>query len=379
VPEDLDQRLGQMDADPAAINKLAFAARGPEDAITAAAAVRKCTKPTLAMAMGAEGLLSRLAARKFGAWGTFAALDEDAASAPGQPTLDQIRHLYRWDRQGPETMLFGVIGWPIAHSMSPAIHNAALAAAEIDGLYLPLLVRPGRDDFFRLLDAIGEHPWLDVRGLSVTIPHKHHALEYVGQAQCDPLAVRIGAVNTITFQPDGTLAGDNTDYAAALDSLCGAMDIPPEQLAGRSVAVLGAGGVARAVVAALAHYHADVTIYNRTRRRAEQLAAEFDARSGDLSAAPGPAEIVINCTSVGMHPHVEQTPLESLPKSAGVVFDTIYNPVRTRLLTQARHAGATAISGLEMFVAQAAAQFQRWLARPAARDVMRQIILDRLG
>ncbi len=377
-PDDLHQHLKQMDASTAAVNKVAFAAAGPEDAIAAGAAIAAANKPTLALAMGEHGLLSRLAARRFGAFGTFAALAGGAESAPGQPTLGQVRQLYRWDRQGDQTELFGVIGCPIAHSMSPAIHNAALAAADYDGLYVPLLVDPKRGDFFRFLDAIVENPQLSWRGLSVTIPHKQHALEYVGAANCDELAVQIGAVNTITFQPDGSLRGDNTDYAAALDSLCQAMEITRQDLAGRSVTVLGAGGVARAVVAALRHYRADVTICNRTIRRAEMLAEEFNCRAAALRSAPVDSEIIINCTSVGMHPATDACCIDRIGPEVAIVFDTIYNPVRTKLLRLAEKTGAATLTGVDMFVAQGAAQFETWTGQSAPRDVMRQVILEHL-
>ncbi|HUU22865.1 MAG TPA: shikimate dehydrogenase, partial [Phycisphaerae bacterium] len=194
------------------------------------------------------------------------------------------------------------------------------------------------------------------------------------------LARAIGAVNTITIGPDGDLQGHNTDYAAAVDALTGAMDISREELSGRPVALLGAGGAARAIVAALRHYHAEVTIYNRTLVRAERLAAEFGARAEPLDAAKDlDAEIVINCTPIGMHPNVDVSPLERIPPCAKVVFDTIYNPIETRLLRLAADAGARTVSGLEMFTNQAVAQFEIWTDRPAPREVMRQVVIDRLN
>ena len=377
-PADLDAIVDAMEASDAAVNKVAFAAAGPDEALRAFDVLRRCRKPTIALAMGEEGLLSRIAAPKFGAFGTFAALAAGAESAPGQPTIDQLRGLYRWDSIGPGTTLYGVIGCPVGHSMSPAIHNAAIEAAGLDGLYVPLLVHPDEECFRRLLDGIRRRTWLDWRGLSVTIPHKEHALRAVGAAGCDPLAVTIGAVNTISLEPDGSLRGDNTDYAAAIDSLCGALEIERPHLAGRKVAVLGAGGVSRAIAAGLADCGARVTVYNRTRARAEELAGDFGARGGDLADAPGDAEVVINGTSVGMHPRADATPLPNLPSTVRLVFDTIYNPIQTRLLTEARAAGAAVLTGVDMFVAQGAAQFERWTGQAAPRDIMRAVIVERL-
>ena len=390
VPADLDTISAAMDqsdapvkepaAAIAAVKKVVFAAGGPEDSLRALDILRASPKPTIALAMGEAGVASRILARKFGAMGTFGALAHGAESAPGQPTLAELRDLYRWDRLGPDTIICGVIGCPVGHSMSPAIHNAAFAAAGIDAVYVPLLIQPGAENFNRFLDAVAERPWLHWRGLSVTIPHKENALTYVGAERCDELAVRIGAVNTVTMQPDGTLRGDNTDYAAAIDSLCDAMAIARDDLKGRSVAVLGAGGASRAIVAALAHYGAAVTIYNRTVSRAEKLADDFSCPWAPLDhAARLDARIVINCTPIGMHPNVDASPLASIPSSVEVVFDTIYNPIETKLLSQATATDRRTVSGLEMFVRQAVAQFEIWTRAPAPRPVMRRVVIERLG
>ncbi|MBL7133735.1 MAG: shikimate dehydrogenase [Phycisphaerae bacterium] len=379
IPADLDATLAEMEASTAAVNKIAFAAAGPEDALRALDLLRACKKPTIALAMGQAGAISRILAKKFGAYGTFAALAPQARSAPGQPTIEEFRDLYRWDSITPATAAYGVIGCPVAHSMSPAIHNAAFAAADLNAVYVPVLIEPGADNFNRFMDALLERPWMDWRGLSVTIPHKENALAYVGAQNSEELAVKIGAVNTITISPAGGLRGDNTDYAAAIDALCGAMGIGRQGLAGRNVAVLGAGGVARAVVAALVHYQAQVTIYNRTVSRGEKLAEEFGARAASRRDLGGlEAEIVINCTSIGMHPNVHACALAEIPPSVKVVFDTVYNPVQTQLLIRASAAGCKTVSGLEMFLNQAVAQFEAWTQTKAPRQVMRQVVVTKL-
>ena len=378
-PADLDRIASQLKASGGSVGKIAFAAQGPEDALRALDILRAASKPTIALAMGEEGVLSRILARKFGAFGTFAALEGGAESAPGQPTLRQFKDLYGWDRIGPATEVYGVIGCPVAHSMSPAVHNGAFAAEGLAAVYVPVLIQPGAENFDRFMDSLRARPWLDWRGLSVTIPHKENALRYVGADRCEELARRIGAVNTITLGTDGALRGDNTDYAAALEALCAAMGIGREALAGRPVAVIGAGGAARAIVAGLAHAGAAVTVYNRTLARAEELAGEFgcSAAGFDAAARTG-AEVLINCTPIGMWPHVDNCPLEAIPPAVRVVFDTIYNPLGTRLLQLAKDARCVAIPGLEMFVQQAVAQFQIWTGRNAPVSVMREVVRKRL-
>ncbi|MCK5557501.1 MAG: type I 3-dehydroquinate dehydratase, partial [Candidatus Hydrogenedentes bacterium] len=326
-PDDLDELARTLERSDAAVNKIAFTVRACEEALRAFDVIRACKKPTFALAMGEAGLISRILAKKFGAFGTFASLGPGRGSAPAQPTLAEMKKLYRWDDISSETAVFGVIGGPVAHSLSPAIHNAAFAATGINAVYLPLRIEPGAENFRRFMDAVLERPWLVLRGLSVTIPHKENALAYLGAKNCDALAVRIGAINTIRIDSTGHLRGWNSDYTAAVDALCAAMDIKRADLRGRKVAVLGAGGAGRAIVAVLVHFGAEVAIYNRTLTRAEKLAKEFNCRPAPLTDASGAKpEILINCTSIGMHPNVDDCPLETLPRGVNVVFDTVYNP-----------------------------------------------------
>ncbi len=379
VPADLDAIVDRMEADPAEVNKIAFTAAGPEHAVRAAQILRRCDKPTIALAMGEAGLPSRVMAAKLGAFGTFASLEAGAESAPGQVTVAEMLRLYRWRDQTPETQLFGVVGSPVAHSMSPAIHNAAFDAVGYDGLYVPVHVQPGPENFRRFIDAVLDAGWMGWRGLSVTLPHKASALAHVPASQVDELTLQIGAVNTLTVETEGSLRGDNTDYAAATDSLCDAMAISRDGLAGVRVGMLGAGGVARAIVAALTHYGAEVTIYNRTPARAGTLAAEFRCNSAELSrASTDRNEVLINGTPVGMAPAVEPCPVDTLPGSCRVVFDTIYNPIETALIRLARQSGCRVVTGLDMFVRQAVAQFEIWTGQPAPADVMRRVVQQRL-
>ena len=378
-PMDLDDIISSMDASDAGVNKITFTAAGPEDALRAFDVIRAQKKPTLALGMGEAGLISRILAKKFGAWGTFASLHAGAESAPGQLSLEEMRNLYRWETMNSETEIYGVIGCPIAHSKSPAIHNAAFSAAGRNAVYVPLRIEPGAENFSRFMDAALARPWFGLRGLSVTIPHKENALAYVGASNCDELAVRIGAVNTITIGPDGTLRGDNTDYAGAIDALCDKMGIERQGLTDRRVTVLGAGGVARAIVAALWHYGANVTICNRTLSRAESLSEEFGCTAKPLSeASQTDPEIIINCTSIGMHPNVEDCLLTALPNSAEIIFDTVYNPLHTKLIALGEASGAQIVTGLEMFVNQAVGQYEIWTQTPGPVEVMRNVVTKSL-
>jgi shikimate dehydrogenase len=253
----------------------------------------------------------------------------------------------------------GVAGWPVAHSLSPAMHGAALAACGLDDWhYLRLPLPPERfAETVRALPAAG------FRGLNVTIPHKEAALALADAAS--PTAAAVGAANTLTFGSDGILA-DNTDVPGLLEALA----IDP---AGRSALVLGAGGAARAAVYALRG--ADVAVWNRTRERAERLVADLGGR---VVERPGRAEIVVNCTSVGLR--ADDLEFKGLPLDAdtfGVgshVVDMVYRPGGTELIAEAERRGAQVVTGLEILVAQGAASFERWTDRTAPRALMRAAV-----
>jgi len=380
VPDDVASRAASIGASRPAINKLACHAEHPADAMRMLDLIDATDQPTIALAMGEAGVLTRLLAHKCGAAGTFATLASESASAPGQPALSDMTGLYRFDRASSNAEIYGVVGCPVGHSMSPAIHNTAFDACDYDAIYLPLLVEPGEESFNRLMDAMVARPELAFHGLSVTIPHKENALAWVGADRCDELSAKIGAINTISLSADGSIRGTNTDYAAAIDALCDAMGIQRADLENYRTTVIGAGGEARAIVAALNHYGCVPTIYNRTLSRAEAIADQFGGTALPLDAVESlEADIVINCTPIGMYPHVDASPLETIPDDVQVVFDTIYNPLETQLIAKAKQRGLLTVSGIDMFVNQAVAQFELWTQRPAPRDVMRQVVLEKLG
>jgi shikimate dehydrogenase len=258
----------------------------------------------------------------------------------------------------------GVCGWPVAHSRSPAMQNAALRAAGLDGWeYLALPLPP--ELFAETVLAL---PAAGFRGVNVTIPHKEAALALADEAS--PAARAIGAANTLTFEPGGAIAADNTDAPGLLEALAERVDP-----AGRSALVLGAGGAARAAAWALAGAGADVAVWNRTAARAAALAADLGVRH---AAVPAPADIVVNATSVGLDPNID--PFKAIPLKADTfgagsyVIDLVYGSGETRLLAAARSRGARVIDGLEILVAQGAASFERWTGMMAPRQAMREAV-----
>jgi 3-dehydroquinate dehydratase/shikimate dehydrogenase len=233
-PDRLTNRILEMNAVPAEVTKIAWKARTIRDNLEAFELLGMRQRPTIALCMGEAGLISRVLAKKFGAFLTFVSFDRGHESAPGQITIADMKRLYRWDALNPRTKVFGVVGSPIAHSMSPAIHNAAFEQIGFDGIYLPLLVNEGYESFKAFMESFLAFKPLDLSGLSITIPHKENALRFLKErgAEVEELAQRIGAVNTILIENDGSLRGRNTDYAAILDSITSALNITREQLAG---------------------------------------------------------------------------------------------------------------------------------------------------
>lgn len=357
------------------VPKVAWRARTVRDNFEAFELMRESPRPVLAICMGSHGAASRVLAKKFGAFGTFSSLAVGLETAAGQLTIEEMLRRYRWHTIDERTEVYGLIGEPIAHSLSPAVHNAGFDAAQVNAVYLPFEVSPGYEPFKAFMVEALARPWLDLRGLSVTIPHKENAMRFLRETggDIDETAARIGAVNTIRIEEGGRLIGRNTDYAAALACICHVLGCEPSALKGKRVGVLGAGGVARAVVAALTAHHAEVAVFNRTPAKAAALASEFGCRDRpwEQRGQPG-VNLIVNCTSVGLWPAVGESPLptEALDPPMAV-FDTVYRPVQTRLLQDARDRGCATMDGLAMFLHQAQAQFQLWTGRAAALEVFR--------
>jgi len=276
--------------------------------------------------------------------------------------------------------IFAVFGDPVEHSLSPVMHNAAYKALGMDCEYHKFRVTP--DD---LEGAIKGARAMGFGGLNLTIPLKEKALEIV---EPDPMAQAIGAVNTIEFSDDTItgitgIVGHNTDGIGAVKALAASgVDIP-----GSRVLILGAGGAARAVAYQLAKDGARVTIANRTLGKAQELAGNVRSVGNangtgleELAKLTADADIIINTTSVGMHPDTDRTLVTADMMHTGqVIFDIVYSPLKTRLLMEAKKAGAVTIDGIRMLVLQGAESFRIWTGIEPPVDVMEQAVRDVLG
>ena len=363
---------------PAAIPKLVYTANHINDCFEGFDLLHKRSGEQIIFCMGAAGLFSRIVAKKLNSFLTFASIDKKTATAPGQLTLEEFKGLYRVDSIDSATKFYGVIANPVAHSLSPAVHNACFGAAKMNKLYLPLLVGGGTKELNGFLNNVIARRWLDFGGFSVTIPHKQSALNYVRARDgfVDLLVEKIGAINTLLIGPDSKLSACNTDYASALDLIFLTFRESGADLKDMPTVVIGAGGVARTLVAGLKDSGAKITICNRTVERAEKLAGEFDCEFAPLDELVNiQMSLVVNCTSVGMYPNVNATPLpKECLKEDMVVFDSIYNPRETLLLRQAKEAGAKTIDGLSMFVNQAVVQSKLFTGKKANPKVIRKVV-----
>jgi 3-dehydroquinate dehydratase/shikimate dehydrogenase len=366
---DIHADMCQQDAD---LVKVAVAAQDPLDNLRVLELLRNPPKPTVAFCMGDMGLPSRLLAGRFGAPFAYAAFNKERGIAPGMLSLDEMQSLYRYPQISPGTTIYGVVGDPVGHSLSPLIHNKTLRKLGIDAVYLPFRVPRGTlAAFLKAFEQLG------VQGYSVTIPHKEAAAQVA--ARKEAMVERVQAANTLVHREDGWEAF-NTDTRAAVESLEANLppgpDGVPAALGNRSVLILGAGGVARAVAHGLRGRVAMLSITNRSPERAGKLAEEVDCRAIDWGARHGVlCDLLINCTSVGMFPDVDETPVHhSFLRPGMMVFETIYTPETTLLVKEARVRGCHVLTGVDMFVRQAALQFQLFTGREAPLELMRGIV-----
>ena len=365
---DIYERMTQKDPD---VIKIVTMANSPVDNIKILEMVETAKVPTIGFCMGEFGIPSRILCGRYGSPFTYAGFSRDREMAPGQLTFAQVRNLYRFNRITKNTRVYGVVGDPIAHSMSPLIHNAAFRKIKFDGVYLPLRI-PAE----RLAPNLRELEKLGFEGFSVTIPHKEDALEFadVPDLQTDV----IGASNTL-FKASDKWHATNTDYDAIVESVNSGLKasaVKSPQIAGKKVLILGAGGVARAAAHAMMQEGGSVSITNRTRDRAKTLAEELGCQIlGWENRAAEYCDILINCTSVGMHPNVDEAPFEeNWLNESTLVFDTVYTPENTLLLKKARARGCTTVSGVEMFVRQAARQFELFTGQNPPLDYMAETL-----
>ncbi len=329
----------------------------------------------IAIGMGSAGVPTRVLGPSLGSFLTYASLDDHTSTAPGQITAIELRDIYRIERITAATEVMGLIGHPIAHSLSPQIHNAAFKSAAIDAVYLPFDVQD-LPSFMRHMvhPATREIDWR-LRGLSVTTPHKQAVMDHLDWI--DPAAKAIGAVNTVVI--DGKqLKGYNTDAFGFINAL----KTRVTELRGARCAVIGGGGAARAAIWALVQEGAAVSVFVRNTERAKPFAETFKVSIAVLESASFDGfDVVVNTTVLGMSGELEQqTPVHAEQlRGARLAYDLVYNPTETRFLREAEQVGCETLGGLSMFVAQAAEQFRLWTGREAPSAVMHEGAIRALG
>ncbi len=366
--EELHERMSKLDPD---IVKIATMATSFRDNVRMMNLVKNAKIPTIGICMGEIGVITRVMANRLGSPFTYATFSEDKAIAPGQLNWKEMSSLYAYDTIDEHTKLFGVVADPVAHSYSPLIHNKAFKKIGLNARYLPF--RVAKSDLPAFMDSIDE---LGIHGISITIPHKSAAMDYCTQVEAS--ASGIGAINTMVTS-DGNRIGYNTDYRAAMDCIMEAFKLDPEvkhSMHGITALVLGAGGVTRAIAWGLKQRGAEVTVSSRTEDRARSLAGELGCRYVLWDDRyDNKYRLLINGTPVGMHPDVDTSPyMESALNPLMVVFDTVYNPENTMLVKYARRQQARVITGVDMFVRQAAYQFKLFTGREAPSGLMRETI-----
>jgi 3-dehydroquinate dehydratase/shikimate dehydrogenase len=386
VPQDLENIYAHMCKQDADVVKIAVRAQSALDNIRLLALVQKAPRPTVALCMGDLGMPSRILGAKYGAPFTYAAFNKERGIAPGLPGYQELKKIYFYPQINAETRVYGVIGDPVSHSLSPLIHNVFMRKQGINAVYVPF--RVPRGELAAFLKAFDQLP---VTGYSVTIPHKEEAALLVDYR--DETVERTRAANTLVRGPTGFTAY-NTDYQGVLDTLNAYLEtaptkaadgtpLPPEHnlLGSKTVMVLGAGGIARAVAHALHHEKSLVTIVNRNTDRAHKLAEEVGCRTVDWAGRHQVlCDVLVNCTSVGMHPNVDDTPIHhGFFKSGLLVFDTVYTPETTLLIKEARARGCQTVTGVELFVRQAALQFKLFTGKEAPLDPLRQMVRKALS
>jgi 3-dehydroquinate dehydratase/shikimate dehydrogenase len=367
--QDIAEKCEEFDPD---VVKIATAASTLAEAARVLHLGTTAKAPTIPIAMGEIGVFTRLLGRKFGAPFTYGGFNPERVFAAGSLQFGVMHHDFAYNQIDANTEIYGVIGDPIEQSLSPAVHNAAFRALGLNKVMVPFLVPSGElPAFFKELF------WLDIKGCSVTIPHKEAVVPLLQQTE--GAVERTGTCNTVIFKEDGERVGYNTDYRAAMDSLEAAMggresEEATSPLFDKHALILGAGGVARSIAFGLTRRGAHVTITNRSDERATRLAEEVGCRTVNWGMrASNVIDVVINATPVGMHPNVDDTPLPpaAFARPNMVVFDTIYHPENTMMLKLARERGCKTVTGADMFLRQAALQFTLYTGQAAPYDLMR--------
>jgi 3-dehydroquinate dehydratase / shikimate dehydrogenase len=371
VPGDLDGLYNRMAETPARILKIAVQADDAIDCLPIFRLLERARadrREMIAIAMGTSGIATRILGPSRGAFLTYAALESETGTAPGQLTVDELKRVYRIEKIDRQTQIFGLMGLPVCHSVSPFMHNAAFEETAINAVYLPFEVKNVREFMERMIHPRTRELDWNLGGLSVTAPHKAAVMDQLDWI--DPAAKGIGAVNTIAVVDD-ELRGYNTDVRGLVEPLA----LKLGELRAARCAVLGAGGAARAALWGLRQEGAEVTVFARNPEKAEALAAEFGVKSGArYQEAFDGYDVVINTTPLGtVGPYESQTPADaSQLRGTRLAYDLVYNPTETQFLRAAKEAGCETLGGLPMLIAQAAEQFKLWTGSDAPTGVMRE-------
>jgi 3-dehydroquinate dehydratase/shikimate dehydrogenase len=361
---DVSRLYARMRAYNAPVLKFAYVAHDSADirhAVEFLTLARRDKQKAIALAMGEFGEASRVLYKKFGAWATFASAENGENAAPGQIPASVLKKLYRADRISRRTRVYGVVGNPLGQSKGIFLHNPLFQRARVNAVYCRFPTRR--------IAAFMNHlaPMLD--GFSVTIPHKRTIMKNLDRL--DRTATAIGAVNTV-LRKGGKFMGTNTDAPGALDAI-----ERVTKVAGRRMLILGAGGAARAIAHEAHKRGAAILLTNRSEQRGRKLAREFGVSyvgSGDVAQAARGCDIIVNATPVGMIPNAGASPLPRRLLKKKIVFDVVYNPPMTKLLQDALKAGATIIPGTEMYLNQAALQFELYAGVKPSVAAMRKIL-----
>lgn len=338
---------------------------------------RKHGKRAIPVAMGEAGKWTRILGLAYGASITYASPDEAHGTAPGQITATDLRDVFNVKELDTTTDVYGVIAGNTSYSLSPYMHNPAFRQAGLNSVFVPLQTDDVRSFFRRMVDPRTREIDLNFRGFAITNPHKQTVFGLLNEIE--PTARRIGAVNTVKIDGDRAV-GFNTDAPGFIDPLQNVLG----DLRDAAVAVVGAGGAARACVFALNEAGANVTLFARDPQKAADLAAEFALDvlplTGDKQRMAA-ADILVNATPAGTRGEHEHASIATADELCGVklVYDLVYNPRETLLIKEAKRAGVRTLGGLDMLIAQGAKQFEIWTGREAPIDVMRRAIEKRLG
>src|SRR5690348_15269414 len=362
----MDTIVNRMLRLPADAYKIVTTARKPSDNVRVLAAAKALPRHKLVvLAMGELGFPTRVLSPVFGGAFSYAAPISSEGTAAGQVSARYLRHLYRVEKLSKGAKIYGVIADPVRHSISPAVHNRAFQSRRMDAVYLPFLVAPNQlRDFFSMADK------LPLAGFSVTLPHKQRIIRYLDAV--DPLARRIGAVNTV-WRRAGKWRGANTDAAGVTEPLKRILRLPKA-----SVLIVGNGGAARSAACALSDAGARICLVGRNADRVRALAKVSGAEALLREQLSGRHfDAVVHATPLGMFPHVNECFFNGdIPGE--VVLDMVYNPLETELLKRARQQGKTVIQGVEMFIEQAVRQFEIWTGETAPKAVMSKAAAEAL-